>query len=151
MIINCVKTGKTSGNGINKQEYKNHNDTIFLKKIITSTCSGVATIMKNYRRHVLEKKKVKIPHRKKYSISLNNQSFDIRYVHFINNFIHFRIYIISILRNILVFYDQFFQFPHHLYSFHINMIHSWLFKGFNYGFCKIILRAMYILSLGKNL
>ena len=57
MIINCIETGKTSRKGINKQEYQKHNKTMFQKKIITSTCSGVAMIMKNYWRHVREKKK----------------------------------------------------------------------------------------------
>ena len=41
MIINCIKTWKTSRNGITKQEYQNHNHTMFYKKIITSTCSDM--------------------------------------------------------------------------------------------------------------
>ena len=83
MIIDCVKTGKTSRKGINKQEYQKHNKTMFQKKIISSTCSEVATIMKNFWRHVRERKKnndgrkIKIPHCKKYSASLGSQSFDI--------------------------------------------------------------------------
>ena len=83
MIINCIKTGKTSIKGISTQEYKNHKHTMFQKKIISSTCADVATILKNYWNHVREAKKnndgrkIKIPHCKKYSVSLGSQSFDI--------------------------------------------------------------------------
>ena len=56
---------------------------MFQKKIISSTCADVASILKNYWNHVRERKKnkagktVKIPHCKKYSVSLGSQSFDI--------------------------------------------------------------------------
>ena len=83
MIINCIKTGKTSIKGISTQEYQKYNDTMFQKNIITFTFADVASILKNYWNHVRERKKnndgrkVKIPHCKKYSICLGRQSFNI--------------------------------------------------------------------------
>ena len=56
---------------------------MFQKKIISSTCADVASILKNYWNHVRERKKnndgrkIKIPHCTKYSISLGRQSFNI--------------------------------------------------------------------------
>ena len=83
MIINCIKTGKTSIKGISTQEYQKYNDTMFQKNIITFTFADVASILKNYWNHVREANKnkagktVKIPHCKKYSVSLGRQAFDI--------------------------------------------------------------------------
>ena len=56
---------------------------MFQKKIISSTCADVASILKNYWNHVREANKnkagktVKIPHCKKYSIYFGSQAFNI--------------------------------------------------------------------------
>ena len=84
MIINCIKTGKTSRNGISKQEYQKHKHTMFQKNIISVYVRRRSQHFKKLlesrtrkQRKTRTGKTVKIPRCKKYSISLGSQSFDI--------------------------------------------------------------------------